>query len=338
MWPFIVVPPHFSCRRYSLSFFMDFFYFSFFYSPLFVWARALLLCECVQMCLSTFILILFLWLPFVDVKETPSGVKEICWLHIQKTGSWIGDYILKQHCPNLHEKYNNYLLKRRQSVDHFLYDLFKWEKKGFRTCSNYTFCPTRSRGLFGYHSAYNGRNRTAITNFRLPIDRIISAYLFGGGLMTPHGMSLKLRSYIINLKRNQINVSINTYTKYPGIEHCQTKMVLGYECAKEMSLNNEDFEEAKRRIKYDFLFIGLTEFPLQTEELYRFMFPKETTDIEAIKPYRKVRQNSNHNNHSNYELRKTLEEKNFSDFYDDQLYQEALNIFKERCSAYNISL
>ena len=156
--------------------------------------------------------------------------------------------------------------------------------------------------------------------------------------MQPHGMSMKLRAHISNLKRSQVNVSIVSYAQFPGIMNCQTKMVLGHACAKDISLSSDDLDEAKRRVKYDFLFIGLTEFPLQTEHLYRSMFTSETTDIEAFKPYLKVRENKNHNSRSNRELKRTLEENNFSDYFDDSLYAEVRKIFEERCNFYNISI
>ena len=285
-----------------------------------------------QMTMTNFLLILST-LGFINSRE-------ICWIHIQKTSSWLGDYLLKQHCPNFHKSWNEYLSKHPSFGSRgFLYDLYKWNKIGFRACSevtNYTFC--HKKGMYGYHSAYNGRNRTAITIFRRPSDRLISAYLFNGGLMQPHGMSMKLRTHISTLKKSKANVSIETYAKFPGIQHCQTKMVLGYACAKEIPLSVEDLEEAKRRINYDFLFIGLTEFPLQTEQLYRSMFPTETIEIEAFKPRRKVRQNFDHNRLSNHQLNSVLDKQNCSDAYDDQLYEEALKVFKERCISYNVDI
>jgi hypothetical protein len=73
----------------------------------------------------------------------------------------------------------------------------------------------------------------AIALFRKPIDRIISAYLFGEGLMLPLGCDLKIKELVfkarIELQRNSsYKFPITRYVGLDGMSNCQTKMILGY--------------------------------------------------------------------------------------------------------------
>lgn len=53
---------------------------------------------------------------------------------------------------------------------------------------------------------------------------------------------------------------------FPGIRGCMTKMVLGYNCANRVKLTTQDLEQAKRIVRSQFAFVGLTE---QWEESVR---------------------------------------------------------------------
>ena len=59
------------------------------------------------------------------------------------------------------------------------------------------------------------------------------------------------------LARDANRSSVLAYAALPGIAHCQTKMVLGHDCGADVALAIGDGPEAIRRVREEFLFVGL---------------------------------------------------------------------------------
>ena len=51
---------------------------------------------------------------------------------------------------------------------------------------------------------------------------------------------------------------IHAYAAFPGIKHCQTKMLLGEYCSIDINITQAMFDEAKRRI-HKLAYVGLTD-------------------------------------------------------------------------------
>ena len=54
---------------------------------------------------------------------------------------------------------------------------------------------------------------------------------------------------------------------YPGLTGCMTKMVIGKGCCDKYEITRDDMNEAKRRIKEDFAFVGM----YSVSSLYYFL-------------------------------------------------------------------
>jgi hypothetical protein len=269
---------------------------------------------------------------------SPSPWQRVNWIHIQKTSSWIGDVLALWACPQLRVMYPEYLQQYTQAVvrPKFLYDYVN-EKHDF-TCEREL---VKYRRRFGFHIAYSvtEMNRTAVAMFRKPVDRIISSFLFN--VMQPAGLERynrtrdQLKAYI-----QQSPNPFSTYVKLHGINACQTKMVMGHACGgPDNFLNEQKLKEAKRRIRYDFAFIGLTEESVATAQLFEEMHGHWRPLIEQnmSMPYElKHRKNKQTTSHKYTILRELLLKSTWVDFFDDELYKEAQRIFYERCNHFFI--
>eukprot|EP01041_Mallomonas_annulata_P004688 gene4688-9291_t len=205
---------------------------------------------------------------------------------------------------------------------------------------------------FGWHQPYNEKlhNHSVVALFRHPTRRIISAFLFApdGGSM-PSGFARdrknglpvgwnrekeirKFKSQVINSPH-----PIVTYADALHMRACQTKMVLGYSCAFNISLTDEELYEAKRRLIYDFAFIGLTEEYTASVQLFHKQFG--VSDPRVLK-YENIhlRKNTAHTKQRDLSLKIQLNNANFKDRFDDEIYKLASRIFYSRCVHYNITV
>ena len=112
------------------------------------------------------------------------------------------------------------MYKRHTNKRHtFLYDLFKNNRINVGNCTK-EICPTANRrGRFGFHIPYDSQKMagTAVSIFRMPRERLVSAYLFRNGLMRPAGMATDVRKHIEFLLANNLDVSILEYSNFPGV-------------------------------------------------------------------------------------------------------------------------
>ena len=156
------------------------------------------------------------------------------WLHIQKTGTAFGATLAAAGCPE-QPKFRNV---RKWSNGVCSYAL----GAGSHTHTPYT--PTR-------HGV-----GTAVTLIRSPRARLASAWFFGlwevGHPMLPLGHPEKDLSAWDKAARSRLKramPTIQAYARYPGIAHCQTKMVLGLHCGEDVQVTPAMSREAIRRLE-----------------------------------------------------------------------------------------
>lgn len=291
----------------------------------------------------------------------------IFWLHIEKTSSWIDNLLTVWACPsgtkqaigarrivfqndNLPMNFNYW-----DEIDSYLSETQKEfipidmvTKSALLNCSvNFD-----SHGCgFGYHMPYHRRdmNHTVVTLFRKPMDRLISAFLFD--IMIPQGSPFTTSPEVMEDMRSKVRQSDNpiyAYSQTRGIKSCQTKMILGYACGADVVLTENDLIEAKRRLREDLYFFGLTEESVASANLFLAMHHKDgenplRTNIHDKSfglpfNFRSNRLISNHNAKSHHKLVHDLTTAGWTDPFDEALYMEASMIFYERCRLYNISV
>jgi len=188
---------------------------------------------------------------FADANEmTPLPLKSIKWMHIQKTSSWIGDFLLLYACPHLRPAYD------QMNDPVFFYDQVRAHPEMLTECEVQV---TRGYdGAFGWHDPYlptHVGNGTTISIFRKPEYRLISSFLFN--MMIPSGNVYSdnntLPEYVYKAAQPLI-----AYADVPGMASCQIKMVLGHYCGKWIpELSRADIEKAKHRVKHEFAFVGM---------------------------------------------------------------------------------
>ena len=262
-------------------------------------------------------------------------IEKVCWIHVQKASSWIGDYLVLQNCPNIAHAYREY--RRTNKGDKsFIYDLM-FQGKIKSECS-ITFCPD----TFGFHNPYDEHKMKGyvVAIFRHPMNRIISAYLYNNEMMIPTGMPWDERYPIYNARTDGRYLPIYQYVQLPGMTGCQTKLTLGHNCGageKEIKIGRTEMQKAIDRMKDDFAFVGLTEYPIETEKLYRAMYGG--VELKHIQPQKiKYRENKKHTSMSHAELYANLTAYGWKDPLDEEFYDAAKKVFFERCDMYKIPI
>jgi hypothetical protein len=303
---------------------------------------------------------------YVDIPNRPRPwLKTIFWMHIQKTSSWLGNFLLVWSCPS----FCIYDLQRRNitqaklndsaTVVHHLDYLVHVDEYFHK--HNVTRVQIQRRASimncsvnfesyyagFGFHRPYNQpdrMNHTIVTLFRNPSSRVISAYLFD--IMFPLGSRSYNGTSIEQMKKNirRANNSILAYALSPGIASCQTKMMIGYNCGEDVPLNANDLDEAKRRL-HDLYFFGLTEESEASANLFLAMhfqdggLPYRRSLEELSYPpfkFTTTRKNRKHSKDAHADLTRQLNESGWKDVHDEILFAEATKIFYERCQLYSI--
>lgn len=265
------------------------------------------------------------------------------WMHIQKTSSWLGNFLLLWGCS----------LVRGLSASSKQHMLYAHLARNLSRLQCEIPFYTGDFG-FGYHVPLNvNLNRTAITLYRNPYDRVISSFMFGKGvhqIMFPLGFPDRAkRKFALREAIRKSEFPILSYVQLPGISSCQAKMTLGRECGETAEVTYIDVLEAKRRIRYDLAFVGLTEESEASARLFLAMYPipsgvtkmsvesrknEEQSLLDAVN--QAPRTNRDHTVQANEDHKKVLQQHNWSDTADVAVYREAVDVFYEGCRRYNI--
>jgi len=291
----------------------------------------------------------------------------VFWMHIQKTSSWIGNFLLIWGCSSLRK----ILIKKFDESAKYRLNGVIYTAVGNISQLHCEMDFYTGKFGFGYHIPFpqlnhlsHKLNGTTVSLFRQPSNRVISSFLHGKG---PHAIMFPLgfpnRAKVKYSLREQIRASqfpILTYAELPGISGCQTKMILGRECGEVTSFKEGDLREAKRRLREDMLFVGLTEESNASAQLFMAMFgvsgsnnnlkssntssdqlaiPSGKTFVDMYVPNMQIlapRRNSQHTNALNSGLRRTLQVHGWKDHHDEALFAEAARIFYGRCRQHGI--
>lgn len=176
-------------------------------------------------------------------------LKSIKWMHIQKTSSWIGDFLLLYACPHLRPVYD------QMSDQIFFYDQVRAHPDMLTECE--VQVTHGHDGDFGWHDPYiptQVGNGTTVSVFRKPEYRLISSFLFN--MMIPTGNVYSYNNTLPEYVRNSAHPLV-AYASVPGMSSCQIKMVLGHYCGTMVpELTRSDIEKAKHTVKHEFAFVG----------------------------------------------------------------------------------
>ena len=265
----------------------------------------------------------------------------VFWMHIQKTSSWLGDTIAVWACPHILGAFDQ-AAEDKVSV---------YSTEDFRTtvdlCKVKLFDSYDVRwGRYGYHVPYIPRQfprmkHSTVSVFRQPVDRLISAFLFRTGIMIPRGSVYHTKYYnetilgaaaAFKRKIRSAPYPIVAYANHSEIPSCQAKMVLGYHCGSDIAVTAPMIAEAKRRLREEFLFIGLTEEPHATLHLFHTIFGGMNVGINS-----QIRRNTQHTVEKHDQLVEVLQQHNWSDGADEEVYHEAARIFYTQCKKYGIA-
>ena len=226
---------------------------------------------------------------------------------------------------------------------------YNWilKNESFRARMNceQSMCPPTRFGFHWPHSEiYGGKgyvfNREMMpgsiaTLFRNPLNRIVSAFLFSG-IMFPFGSVVDVNGTNTRRQILQSPCPICAYASYPGMTSCQTKMVLGFTCGQPIDISEAHMVEARRRLTKDFIFIGLTEEPRATQDLFLATFNIRLMEPIPVIPNIRSFYGESNNKKKHAELRRQLMRSNWSDPFDDMLYEFARGLFYSRCKRYGV--
>lgn len=127
------------------------------------------------------------------------------------------------------------------------------------------------------------------------------------------------------------------YATFRGIANCQTKMILGYACGDaNVKLTTDDLAEAIRRLRYDFAFVGIQDyFGASVSLAHEMLSPQLEVSTEAQVETKAA---SHGYTHSEQDLAlHNLTTSGYRDM-DYDLYDAALQLFKERLDEYDLPL
>jgi len=267
----------------------------------------------------------------------------ISWLHIQKTSSWLGRYINIRFCSNVTNvtDINPKLTLYPHSYDGEIHNCTT------RVSQDYHW-PYGQVGLREYHV----KNRTILAMFREPRDRLISAFLYIAGGMYPSGFPNHGSLVKKKIRQNVLNstVPIMTYSRIPGIQSCQYKMLYGYLCGQPVEPNlylPAPYEylppvsriDLRRRLEHDILAFGLTNEFHASHALLEILVPKYynqyiVNHTQFNLP--RIRTSLRNVGRKHDSLEQDLIKYGWEDTPDNTLYEVAKEIFCERCMKYNI--
>eukprot|EP00043_Microstomoeca_roanoka_P006749 m.65630 g.65630 ORF g.65630 m.65630 type:complete len:435 (+) comp13550_c0_seq1:308-1612(+) len=117
-------------------------------------------------------------------------------------------------------------------------------------------------------------NTNLVAMFRNPLTRLKSAYNHAR-----HAYGLVGRNDLANMSRDW---PLKKWAEWPGIAHCQTKMLLGQHCGSSFVPTRDDFNEALRRVDEHFAFVGLVEAWNTSVCLFHRMFGGRIDEMELF--------------------------------------------------------
>ena len=106
---------------------------------------------------------------------------------------------------------------------------------------------------------------------------------------------------------------------FPGLRGCMTKMVLGRQCAERFKLTIADLNEAKRVLREEFAFVGITEKWHESVKLFHELHGGKLHADEMFGLFRTSPPAISNVKRALY---------NTYDYFDEELYLTALEVFE----------
>ena len=275
------------------------------------------------------------------------------WMHVQKTSSWFGAFLVLWSCPEISAAYDRWVTMKPhtgKTPDFVLKDVNKMNT--VNSSENNPFndsCPTlllqANANSYGWHHpidqykwlSWRRLHGTIVTILRHPLDRIISAFLFHKGGHIPAGIPDRfareagLQKYV-----RESEHPIITYANIDGIASCQTKMLLGHFCGSNVTMDKyTDIDEARRVVREDLVFVGITHEPNATVELFYSMFGRR--HMPGRWTITSTRNNTKHNPGSHDALACELLIGGWNDTADMAVYMEVSKLFRKRLDIHGIA-
>ena len=283
--------------------------------------------------------------PVADAPARTCGpLRELAYMHVQKTGGAFAEAILRVCCPGYFDARTGAPADRWQNLP----ASFSEEQRA--ACGATVVRHQRENGeMWSFHRPYDVRRQRAraVALFRDPKARVAAAFYFYkmDDVMLPPGF--RLRDHPPDPSRGQKRWHehlyavlagspnpLKTYADLPGISGCQTKMVLGFECARDLAITEAARAEAVRRLREDFAFVGLQEQWESSVELLWRMFgvpgaPRPGVDTATDTHYRQ-------GSYNRTQARRDLAR--YSDPDDETIFEEARALLIWRCNAFGVEI
>ncbi|EGD80597.1 hypothetical protein PTSG_01186 [Salpingoeca rosetta] len=186
------------------------------------------------------------------------------WLHFPKTGTSFAlvlyDYVCSGLTPEMlptparHENQGFALpqfeeeLKRREDVSCDL-RLFRRPRVGHRSLPQGDMSRTTS---------------VYVAMFRDPRERLRSAYMNG-----LHAVGVRAQRRLDMLRTVK---TPRDFVNFPGVKHCQVKMMAGYKCGEDVEVTHMHVKLALHRLRTHFVFVGITDSWTESVCLFHRMF------------------------------------------------------------------
>ena len=248
------------------------------------------------------------------------------WMHVPKTGSFFAETVRRVGCSAYYGAVHDGAKAPGPEPT-----IKVWPR----------YCDWALGGGSHGHTAYDPKrhaNGSAITLLRDPRSRLTSAWYFvrSGAPMLPAGHFLQGANATRRAAfKASMSDGIATYATSRGIASCMTKMVLGKACGADVDLTAADLREAIRRVREDFLFLGIQgHFRASVQLAHKMLAPGLAPDES-----KQVDGSAAHHGYS--KRQQDVAMRNLSswvDAFDQPLYEAALALFEERCAAHGVAL
>lgn len=258
--------------------------------------------------------------PSATLVPLPRKLVRLFWLHIPKCGtSWL-NVVFHYACPRVPENVTCSLVVGRAGGPIAEELLRRWPP--------WRWCNTPFVVRPNAHIPYAPRAKGfAVALFREPRARLVSAFhhhLQTNGMEPAERDRLLASLSLISDERKRLAA----YVAHPALANCMTKMVLGFACASSVEISPDMLIEARRRVRDDFAFVGLTHAWNESVCLFHRMWGGRTLAVE----FENVRLGGYRSTPSSADA-SYLREIGYTDL-DTELYAEVETLFYRRLRQY----
>jgi len=245
------------------------------------------------------------------------------WFHIPKAGTSFVLPLMAKSCPNIPSQVYSRTIEFSTGADDLVHRLnCKCSSCGCSQCG----------GLFpGAHMPYDSKHAGRYFGmFRDPARRIISQYIYKDGFGKGWGDMIEVRKYMNSLPSNITSKArFLAYAMHPDTKSCQIKMLLGFTCVGNVAggITTEMAQEAIRRVRQDFAFVGDTD---NWKQSLLQLFPDDVP-VHLMYNSRPGEAKSNDKSKDAAEqYLAALQQSDWHDLHDEAIFTEIQRLMSER--------